>query len=59
MALQFWSIAAGQREVRQTGKASPSVGAYGVGVLCWLLSAGVYIVVKYTAAEMPPWALCF
>ena len=24
-----------------------------------MLSAGVYIVVKYTAAEMPPWALCF
>ncbi len=59
MALQFWSIAAGRSEVRQTGKSSPSVGAYGLGVFCWLLSAGVYIVVKYTAAEMPPWALCF
>ena len=40
-------------------KDSPSVGAYGVGVLCWLLSAGVYIAVKRTANEMPPWALCF
>jgi drug/metabolite transporter (DMT)-like permease len=40
-------------------KAAPAAGAYGVGVLCWLLSAGVYIAVKRTAAEMPPWALCF
>ena len=56
MALQFWSIAVGKREV---GQASPSVGAYAAGFLCWLLSAGVYIAVKSTAAEMPPWALCF
>jgi drug/metabolite transporter (DMT)-like permease len=59
MALQFWSIAAGRSGVSQAREASPSVGAYGVGVLCWLLSAGVYIAVKSTAAEMPPWALCF
>jgi drug/metabolite transporter (DMT)-like permease len=59
MALQFWSIAAGRREIGQAGRASPSAGAYGAGVLCWLLSAGVYIVAKSTAAEMPPWALCF
>ncbi len=58
MALQFWSIAAGRREVGQTRQA-PYAGAYGAGILCWLLSAGVYIVVKSTASEMPPWALCF
>ena len=34
-------------------------GAYSVGVLCWLLSAGVYIAAKWVSAEMPPWALCF
>jgi drug/metabolite transporter (DMT)-like permease len=56
MALQFWSIAVGKKDVAQ---ASPSAGAYAAGILCWLLSAGVYIAVKSTAAEMPPWALCF
>jgi len=56
MALQFWSIAVGKKEV---GQASPSAGAYAAGILCWLLSAGVLIAVKSTAAEMPPWALCF
>ncbi|WP_457774934.1 hypothetical protein [Rhizobium laguerreae] len=33
--------------------------AYSVGVLCWLLSAGVYIAAKWVSTEMPPWALCF
>ncbi|MDP9808601.1 drug/metabolite transporter (DMT)-like permease [Rhizobium tibeticum] len=33
--------------------------AYSVGVLCWLLSAGVYIAAKWVSSEMPPWALCF
>lgn len=28
-------------------------------MLCWLLSAGVYIAAKWVAPEMPPWALCF
>jgi uncharacterized membrane protein len=59
MALQFWSIAAGRRELGQARQASSSAAAYGAGILCWLLSAGVYIAVKSTATEMPPWALCF
>jgi drug/metabolite transporter (DMT)-like permease len=33
--------------------------AYGIAVLCWLLSAGVYIAAKWVEAEMPPWTLCF
>lgn len=33
--------------------------AYSVAVLCWLLSAGVYIAAKWVSSEMPPWALCF
>ncbi len=33
--------------------------AAGLAVLCWLLSAGVYIAAKAVISEMPPWALCF
>jgi drug/metabolite transporter (DMT)-like permease len=33
--------------------------AYFTAVLCWLLSAGVYIAAKSVGPEMPPWALCF
>lgn len=40
-----------------TTDASPS--AYATAVLCWLLSAGVYIAAKWVSPEMPPWALCF
>ncbi|UXN62323.1 DMT family transporter [Phyllobacterium zundukense] len=42
---------------RATGN-SLAVG-YSVAVLCWLLSAGVYISAKWVSPEMPPWALCF
>ena len=37
----------------------PSLGGYPTAVLCWLLSAGVYIAAKWVAPEMPPWGLCF
>jgi drug/metabolite transporter (DMT)-like permease len=37
----------------------PSRGGYPAAVLCWLLSAGVYIAAKWVAPEMPPWGLCF
>lgn len=33
--------------------------ATGFAILCWLLSAGVYIAAKAVTSEMPPWALCF
>ena len=36
-----------------------AANAYALAVLCWLLSAGVYIAAKSVAPEMPPWALCF
>ena len=39
--------------------AAPPALAYATAVLCWLLSAGVYIAAKWVAPEMPPWALCF
>jgi drug/metabolite transporter (DMT)-like permease len=39
--------------------AGPMPLAYATAVLCWLLSAGVYIAAKWVAPEMPPWALCF
>ncbi|MDL2397728.1 DMT family transporter [Rhizobium mayense] len=44
-----------------TGQAAGNslASAYSVAVLCWLLSAGVYIAAKWVSHEMPPWALCF
>ncbi|MDX8466111.1 EamA family transporter [Mesorhizobium sp. VK23B] len=37
----------------------PSLSGYPAAVLCWLLSAGVYIAAKWVAPEMPSWGLCF
>ncbi|RUZ71319.1 EamA family transporter, partial [Mesorhizobium sp. M7A.F.Ca.US.003.02.2.1] len=39
--------------------AGPSLAGYPAAILCWLLSAGVYIAAKWVAPEMPPWGLCF
>jgi drug/metabolite transporter (DMT)-like permease len=43
----------------QKAEGSSLTVPYAVAVLCWLLSAGVYIAVKWVALEMPPWTLCF
>ncbi|MDL2407961.1 DMT family transporter [Rhizobium calliandrae] len=44
-----------------TGQAAGNslASAYCVAVVCWLLSAGVYIAAKWVSHEMPPFALCF
>ena len=39
--------------------AASGTTGYTAAVLCWALSAGVYIAAKWVAPEMPPWALCF
>jgi drug/metabolite transporter (DMT)-like permease len=40
----------------RSGAASPATG-YLVGALCWLLSANVYIAVKWVVADLPPFTL--
>ncbi len=55
------TVLAVHRDTVGTEQAAGSslTAAYSVGVLCWLLSAGVYIAAKWVSSEMPPWALCF
>ncbi|WP_183751499.1 DMT family transporter [Rhizobium sp. BK181] len=49
------------RDTVGTGEAAGGslATAYSVGILCWLLSAGVYIAAKWVSTDMPPWTLCF
>ncbi|BCH26453.1 membrane protein [Mesorhizobium sp. L-8-10] len=58
MAIHFLAV---HRDTVGTEQAAGDslAGAYSVAVLCWLLSAGVYIAAKWVSTEMPPWALCF
>ncbi|ATU94881.1 DMT family transporter [Phyllobacterium zundukense] len=56
MAINVLAVDSGGTE--QSTGSSVAVG-YSVAVLCWLLSAGVYIAAKWVSSEMPPWALCF
>jgi drug/metabolite transporter (DMT)-like permease len=60
MGIHFWPVTAVQpKDAGPTQSEMATVGAYTLTVLCWLLSAGVYIAAKAVATEMPPWTLCF
>ncbi|MFS8113693.1 DMT family transporter [Rhizobium jaguaris] len=58
MAINVLGVHTGHTGTEQATGNSLAV-AYSVSVLCWLLSAGVYIAAKWVSHEMPPWALCF
>ncbi|RCW81553.1 DMT family transporter [Phyllobacterium bourgognense] len=58
MAISLLAVHDSGSETKQAAGNSLAVG-YSVAVLCWLLSAGVYISAKWVSPEMPPWALCF
>ena len=58
MAIHVLAVDSGAVRTEQAAGSSAAVG-YSVAVLCWLLSAGVYIAAKWVSSEMPPWALCF
>jgi drug/metabolite transporter (DMT)-like permease len=58
MAISLLAVHNSGGETEQAAGNSLAVG-YTVAVLCWLLSAGVYISAKWVSPEMPPWALCF
>ncbi|MEZ2131877.1 MULTISPECIES: DMT family transporter [unclassified Sinorhizobium] len=58
MAINVLAVHNGAVRTEEAGGNS-LVTAYSVAVLCWLLSAGVYIAAKWVSSEMPPWALCF
>jgi drug/metabolite transporter (DMT)-like permease len=57
MAVHFWSVAEAEKDAKPA--ADSDLVGYTVAVLTWVLSSGVYIVVKWAIAEMPPWTLCF
>ena len=59
MGIQFLPIAGLPKETDRVKARTPVLGAYNLAILCWLLSAGVYIAAKAVASEMPPWTLCF
>ncbi len=55
--MAFHLLAADQaRSDAKPGAASPTTG-YLVGALCWLLSANVYIAVKWVVEDLPPFTL--
>ena len=62
--MAFHLISIGDKAAASGGTGAPPAEAsqfngYAVGVLCWLLSAGVYIAAKWISPEMPPWTLAF
>jgi drug/metabolite transporter (DMT)-like permease len=58
MAIHVLAVHSSVARTERAAGNSVSV-AYSAAVLCWLLSAGVYIAAKWVSSEMPPWAFCF
>lgn len=54
--MAFHLLAADQARGGPAGTASQTTG-YIAGALCWLLSANVYIAVKWVVADLPPFTL--
>jgi len=57
MAAHLWSIIEAQQSKPRVSQ--PDSVGYAVGLLSWLLAAGVFVVVKGASDQMPPWTLCF
>lgn len=53
------SLPIAHADMKAAAPPEPLTLAYSTAVLCWLLSAGVYIAAKWVSPEMPPWTLCF
>ncbi len=51
------SLPIAHADMKAAAPPEPLTLAYSTAVLCWLLSAGVYIAAKWVSPEMPPWAL--
>ena len=58
MAAHVWAVHNAGPAGAPGAPAAPAAAYAGV-VLCWLLSAGIYIAAKWATADMPPWALAF
>src|SRR4029077_8228017 len=59
MGIQFLAITGLSKETAQAKRAKANIETYGLAMLCWLLSAGVYIAAKAVATEMPEQRYCF
>jgi drug/metabolite transporter (DMT)-like permease len=57
MAAHLWSIIEAQQSTTRASR--PDSVGYAVGLLSWLLAAGVFVVVKGVSDQMPSWTLCF
>lgn len=58
MAADFWSISHAIGDKGRVSTDSDAVG-YAAGVLTWALAGGVFVAVKLSVGEMPPWTFCF
>jgi drug/metabolite transporter (DMT)-like permease len=57
MAVSLWSI--GEAHGSKAVSSDSEMVGYLVGVLTWILAAGVIVAAKGASAEMPPWSFCF
>lgn len=57
MAIHFWSVGEASGHEKSLTEVSETVG-YAAGLMTWLLAASVFVAIKLSDNEMPPWTLC-
>lgn len=57
MAIHFWSVAEASGHEKSLSTASETVG-YAAGLTTWVLAASVFVAIKLSNNEMPPWTFC-
>ncbi len=57
MAIHFWSVAEASGDGKLLSDASEAVG-YAAGFATWFLAASVFVAIKLSDNEMPPWTFC-
>jgi drug/metabolite transporter (DMT)-like permease len=58
MGAYFWSVSHASGDKERISTDSDAVG-YAAGLLTWALAGGVFVAVKLSVGEMPPWTFCF
>lgn len=57
MAIHFWSVSEASGHEKSLSTASETVG-YAAGLMTWVLAASVFVAIKLSNNEMPPWTFC-
>ena len=58
MAIHFWSVSEASGHEKIALKTASETVGYAAGLMTWVLAASVFVAIKLSNNEMPPWTFC-